>query len=193
MRSPRSTAVAALVITSAGAVYAAVSALASWEPSVGWLLQAAIHVGELLAVMALVRVGAAGTGRAGRTGLGLAILGQATMAVAEVLWPIDHGLGDILFGVAPVLTGVGMIIAGVVTVRAGRLSGWQRFLPLTLGLFIFAVMTPVLIVSGGPPAPAALWVIVGWDLLWALIASSTLTRAAEPSGAGPRRVEAELH
>jgi hypothetical protein len=74
-----------------------------------------------------------------------------------------------------VLTGIGLIGAGISILRAGRWTGWRRVLPLGLGIYIFVVMTPALIVSGGPPAPLALAVLAGWDVLWALIAVATLS------------------
>jgi hypothetical protein len=178
----------ALPVTILAVLYAAGSALAGWEPSLGWLVQAVIHVGELLAVLALALSGAAGTSRTARVGLGAAVLGQAVLAAAEVVWPADPGLGDTLFGIAPILTGVGLIVAGIAVLRAGRWTGWRRFTPVVLGVYIFVVMTPVLIASGGPPAPASLWAITGWDVLWTLIATSVLTSAplANPATAGAR-------
>ncbi|MFI5957761.1 hypothetical protein [Cryptosporangium sp. NPDC051539] len=191
MTRPRAAALAALLITAAGALYAAVSAVARWEPSLGWLVQATIHLGELLAVVALAPAGAGGTSRAARIGLGAAGLGQATLAIAEVVYPHSPAVGDALFGVGPLLTGIGLIVAGVVVARRWGGPAWQRVAPLVLGIYIFVVMTPVLIGSGGPPAPAAVWAIAGWDVLWALVAASALSRLA-PADAGGHRVVAEL-
>jgi hypothetical protein len=36
-------------------------------------------------------------------------------------------------------------------------------------------MIPILIASGGPPAPAALWAICAWDLLWCATAAALLS------------------
>ena len=183
MQRSRVTALTAMLITGLALVYVAVSALAGWEPSAGWLIQAVIHLGELAAVLALAFSGAAGPGRAARAGLTLAGVGQAVIAAAEVIWPHDHGLGDILFGVSPLLTGAGLITAGVAVLRAGVWTGAARFLPLTLGGYTILVLIPVMIGSGGPPAPLALWTIGGWDLLWFAIAAVALgaVRAAAPA------------
>ncbi|GAA0240365.1 hypothetical protein [Cryptosporangium japonicum] len=192
MARPRAVAVTALLITAAGTLYAAVGAVTQWEPAIGWLAQAVLHVGELLAVIALVSAGAARTGAAALVGLGAAALGQAVLAVAEVVYPGRPAVGDVLFGVGPLLTGVGLIVAGVVIVRRWGGPGWSRVGPLLVGAYVVVVLTPVLIGSGGPPAPAALAAIAGWDVLWALVAASALARLA-PADAGPRRVEAALH
>jgi hypothetical protein len=116
-------------------------------------------------------------------GLAAATVGQLTIAAAEVIWPSSPGLGDVLFSVSPILTGAGLITAGVATIRTGIWAGSSRFLPLTLGLYTILVLIPVMISSGGPPSPVALWTIAGWDLLWFALSASVLgrTRAAVPS------------
>jgi len=183
MNKTRASAVAALPITGFAVVYAAGSAVAGWEPSSGWLIQAIIHLGELLAVAGLAFSGAAGPGSLARAGLGAAAAGQLVFAAAEVIWPGHQELGDALFAIAPLLTGAGLIVAGVATIRAGIWAGASRFLPLALGLGTVVVLIPVMIGSGGPPAPVALWTIAGWDLLWFALGATVFgrTRTAAPS------------
>lgn len=202
MDKTRASAVAALLITAFAVVYAGGSAVAGWEPRLGWLLQAIIHLGELAAVAALAfssnLYGGTGTGtgtgtriRAGRIGLAAAAAGQLTIAAAEVVWPQSPDVAGVLFAVSPLLTGAGLITAGVTIARAG--AGPGRWLPLALGGYTLLVLIPVMIGSGGPPAPLALWTIAGWDLLWLLVAAAVLVRsradaAAPPSRSGPARV-----
>ena len=183
----RPTALAAAAITLLAVLYAAFSAVSGWQPGLGWLFQAVIHAGELLAVLALALSGAVGPGRAGRLGVGAAVLGQGVLAAAEVIYPRLPDLGNTLFAVGPLLTGVGLVTAGIAVLRARRWIGRQRFLPLAVGGYVFVVLIPVLIGSGGPPAPAALWSIAAWDLLWALLALSVLTNAQELSATPYRR------
>jgi hypothetical protein len=190
MNKSQASAVAALLITGFAIVYAAGSAIAGWEPSSGWLLQASIHIGELLAVVALASSGAAGRSRIAHMGLGAAIAGQLIMTAAELIWPNTPDFGDVLFGVAPILTGAGLITTGVAIIRAGDWAGSPRFLPLTLGMYTILVLIPVMIGTGGPPAPLALCTIAGWDLLWFTLSASVLdrTRAALPSNPAPAKV-----
>jgi hypothetical protein len=103
-------------------------------------------------VVALALSGAAGSGRAARTGLGASILGQAILAGAELTWPSKPDLGDMLFAIGPILTGFGLLAAGIAVLCAKRWAGWYQFTPIALGVYVFAVMIPVLIGSGGPPA-----------------------------------------
>jgi len=190
MDKSRASAVAALLITGSAIVYVVGSAVAGWEPSSGWLIQAIIHVGELLAVVALVFSDAGGRSRIARGGLAAAIVGQVIIAAAEVIWPSAPDLGDVLFSVSPIVTGAGLITAGVAILRAGVWAGSSRFLPLALGLYTILVLIPVMIGSGGPPAPLALWTIGAWDLLWFVLSASVLsrTRAALPSDPATAKV-----
>jgi hypothetical protein len=190
MNKSQASAVAALLITGFAIVYAAGSAIAGWEPSSGWLLQAIIHIGELLAVVALASGGAAGRSRIARIGLGAAIAGQLTMTAAELIWPNTPDFGDVLFSVAPILTGAGLVTTGVAVIRAGEWAGSPRFLPLTLGMYTILVLIPVMIGTGGPPAPLALFTIAGWDLLWFTLSASVLdrTRTALPSNPATAKV-----
>ena len=169
----RASAMAALLITAFAVVYAAGAAVAGWEPALGWLIQAVIHLGELSAVAALMLAGTAG-----RAGLAVAAAGQLVIAAAEVIWPHQPGLADVLFAVSPILTGGGLIAAGVAVLRAGSWAGPSRFLPLALGGYTIVVLIPVMIGSGGPPSAVALWTIAGWDALWCLLAATVLRRSA---------------
>ncbi|WP_433209741.1 hypothetical protein ACQP00_45810 [Dactylosporangium sp. CS-047395] len=193
MDRTRASAVAALLITAFAVVYAGGSAVTGWEPRLGWLLQTVIHLGELAAVAALAFSSARARGRAGRVGLAAAAAGQLAIAAAEVVWPHDPDVGDVLFAVSPLLTGAGLVVAGVVIARAGAWTGVARWLPLALGLYTLLVLIPAMVGSGGPPAPLALWVIAGWDLLWLLVAAAVLARSrmegAAPAGrSGSARV-----
>jgi hypothetical protein len=177
MNTSRASAVSALLVTAFAVVYAAGSAVAGWEPALGWLIQAVIHVGELLAVVALASSARTAPSRTARIGFAAAVVGQLTFAAAEVIWPHRPDLGNVLFGVAPILTGAGLVAVGVAVLRAQVLTGPGRFLPATHGVYTLAVLIPVMSGSGGPPAPAALWTIAGWDLLWCALAASLLMRA----------------
>ena len=64
-------------------------------------------------------------------------------------------------------------VAGVTLVRADR----GRWLPLALGVYTIAVLIPVEITTGGPPATLALASIAVWDVLWLMLALSVLSPA----------------
>lgn len=177
----RGAAAVAAVLTGLATVYPL--ALLAGMPDPGWayLPRGLIHVGELAAVVAVALCGAAGAGWLGPVGLGLAGLGAALLAVAEVLTEAGRGVSDTLFTIAPNLVGLGLLLAGAAVVRSGVWAGWRRWVVLGLGVFVFAVMTPVLIASGGPPAPGALWALAGWEVLWVLVAAAVLVETAGAS------------
>lgn len=81
---------------------------------------------------------------------------------------------------SPILTGAGLVTAGVAIIRAGVWARPSRFLPLTPGLYAVLVLIPVMIASGGPPAPLALWTIGGWDMLWFVLSASLLRLTPAP-------------
>jgi hypothetical protein len=189
MNKSRASVVAALLITGFAVAYAGGSAITGWEPSIGWLIQTIIHLGELLIVLALAGSGAGGHSRTFRVGMAAVVVGQLTIVAAEVVWLVGPDLGDVLFGVAPMLIGAGLITIGVTTLRAGVWAGWSRFLPLGFGLYTLLALIPVMIGSGGPPAPVALWTIAGWDLLWFALGATVLsrTRPSAPAGRAPAK------
>lgn len=61
---------------------------------------------------ALALSDAGGHGRVARVGLASAIVGQLIIAAAEVIWPSNRDLGDVLFSVSPILTGAGLVTVG---------------------------------------------------------------------------------
>ena len=182
-RRGRTAALVAALVTGLAVVYTLALLLGLRDPGWAALLRAVFHLGELAALVGLALCGAAGRGLPARLGFGAAALGQVLLAVAEVVFGTDPALAEVLFGAGPVLVGLGLVAVGVAVVRTGAWSGRRRLVPLALGAYVFVVMTPALVVSGGPPAPVALWALAGWDALWFLIAVSVL---AEPAGARGR-------
>lgn len=183
----RPLAAAAVLVTGLATVYTLALLLGMPDPGWAYLARGLIHLGELAALVALWLSGAAGAGLLGRIGLGLGCLGALLLAVAEVLTAGAPGTSDTLFAIAPTLVGLGLVLAGVAVVRAGRWSGWRRYVTLVLGVYVFAVLTPMIIVTGGPPAPAAIAGLLGWEILWVLVAVAVLRETAKDA---PRAVPA---
>jgi len=177
-------AVIATVITGLAALYTAAILLGMPDPGWAYLPRGVIHLGELAVLVALAMSGAAGTGVVGRLGLGLGCLGELMLAVAEVITASAPGVSDTLFAIAPNLVGLGLILTGIAVIRTGRWTGWRRWVTLVLGIYVFAVMTPVIIVVGGPPAVPALGALLVWEVLWVLIAVAALTETAQTARRG---------
>lgn len=178
IRSTRTAALVCVVGTAYGAVYAAAAAITAWEPSLSYAFRVPMHLAALAGVIGLVLSGAAGTGWLGRVGLGAATLGQVLLSAAELTYPGRPEVGEQLFMIAPPLSAIGMVLAGVAVLRTGRWTGWLRFTPLIVGLYVFVIQTPVFVIAGPPPAAAAVWTIAGWELCWVLLGVALWTDAA---------------
>jgi hypothetical protein len=177
----RAVAVVAAAITGLATVYVVGLLLGVPDPDWAYLPRGLIHLGELAAVVALALSGAAGTGPLTKLGVGLACLGALMFAVAEVTTLSADDTSDTLFAIAPSLVGLALILTGIAVVRTGRWSGWRRWVTLALGVYVFAVLTPLVISSGGPPAVPALAGLLVWQVLWVLIAVAVLVETERPA------------
>ena len=183
----RALALVGAVVTGLAVVYTAGLLLGMPDPDWAYLARGLIHLGELATLVALGLSGAAGTGLLGRLGIGVGVLGALLLAVAEVTTLSAPATSEGLFAVAPALVGLGLVLAGIATVRAGTWAGWRRWVTLALGVYVFVVLTPLIIASGGPPAVPAVAGLLGWQVLWVLIAVAVLveTRRAALSSPTP--------
>ena len=177
----RTMACTAGVVTGLAVVYTVGLLLGMPDPEWAYLPRGVIHLGELATLVAVGLSGAAGTGLLGRLGVGLGVLGALVLAVAEVLTLSAPVTSETLFAIAPNLVGLGLILAGIAVVRNGLWTGWRRWVTLALGVYVFGVMTPLIITSGGPPAPPALAGLLGWQVLWVLIAVAVLVETERPA------------
>jgi hypothetical protein len=177
----RTVACGAGVITGLATVYTVGLLLGMPDPDWAYLPRGLIHLGELATFVALGLSGAAGTGLPGRLGIGVGVLGALLLAVAEVITLSAPGTSETLFAIAPVLVGIGLVLAGIAVVRTGLWTGWRRWVTLALGVYVFAVLTPLIITSGGPPAYAAIAGLMVWQVLWVLIAVAVLVETERPA------------
>lgn len=176
--SARAVAMVGIVVTGIATAYVVALLLGMPDPAWGGWGRLVLHLGELAVLVALALGGAAGRGPLGRIGVGVAGLGLVLLAVAE------PSVVDLLFTIAPNLVGIGMLLVGVAVLRAGVWTGWQRWLPLAQGVALFAVLTPLIIVSGGPPETLGLVGLLVWEVLWVLIGVSAA--GAWQRGPAPR-------
>ena len=132
------------------------------------------HLGLILGLAALPASGALGAARYGRYGLAVALAGLVVLTGAE-LWAIALAGAamdspqlvplNAAYGIASTLAGAGLVAAGIAAVRSGGWSGWPRYLPLALGVWVFVPMFPAMM----GPFVAARLAITGWMLLFAFL------------------------
>jgi hypothetical protein len=139
------------------------------------------HLGLIAGQVALWTSGALGRSRTARAGHVLALGGMLLLAVTEVVAttaaesPYSSSrtdVLDVLYGISSVAAGVGLVIAGIAALRARVWQGWERWLPLALGVWVFVPMTPA-IMAGFLPARLS---ITGWMLLYAALGWALRTR-----------------
>ncbi|QHT70839.1 hypothetical protein GXP67_31425 [Rhodocytophaga rosea] len=63
------------------------------------------------------------------------------------------------------LSGLGMVVTGIQVLASKRWPGIKCILPLSVGLYPFLVMFPLLIITGHPDLVA----IMGWGVPWLLL------------------------
>jgi len=140
------------------------------------------HVGLVLGLLAVWSAGVVGRSGLGRSGHVLAVGGMVGLTLTE-LAAIAARNDDMdttrvavfgaVYGVVSVASGVGLIMEGVAARREGVWDGWQRWLLLAMGVWVFVPMFPALALS----FLGARLAITGWMLLfaalgWALVRSS---------------------
>jgi hypothetical protein len=128
----------------------------------------AIGVAQLLMVVGCVGLWsdhAFGGGALARTGLALAILGLALQAVGNLAAPF----GDlwVFYAIATLFIPVGFIVAGIAAVRSHVWHGWERFVPLGVGILpIVAVYPAYALGSAAGEFAVGVWglafVLLGW-------------------------------
>jgi type IV secretory pathway VirB2 component (pilin) len=132
------------------------------------------HLGIAVLIAALWTSGAAGRGGIGRLGVGGSVLWMLGLAVTELVaisakdspYPSPRtDTIEALYGATSTGIAVFLIIAGIAVLRARQWTGWQRWLPLALGVYVFVPLTPGLF---GPFWLGRL-VITVWMLLFALL------------------------
>lgn len=135
---------------------------------------AVTHLGLILGLLALWWCGAVPHNRLGRIGHVVAVSGMALLTINELVAisvageatdSAHAGIVGAIYGVTTIMIGLGMSAEGVAAVRDGEWSGWQRWLPLVLGIWLFVPTMPALFLEGD----VARLALTGWSLLFAAL------------------------
>jgi hypothetical protein len=140
------------------------------------------HLGLILGLLAVWSAGVVGRSGLGRSGHVLAVGGMLGLTLTELVAIVARHddmettrvavLGAV-YGVVSVAAGIGLVLEGIAARREGVWDGWQRWLLLVSGVWVFVPMIPALALS----FLGARLAITGWMLLfaaigWALVQSS---------------------
>ncbi len=131
------------------------------------------------AVLTFQQLGFAGSGWLPKVGAGLALVGLASWLAGGVVLSINPTADELFTPLGGVTQAIGYILLGIATLRAGKLSGWRRILPLVLGLWFF-IQLPLQfprIVAGGLPSYTLLLGV--WGILWAVFGYVLMTESRQ--------------
>ncbi|MBD2751310.1 hypothetical protein [Spirosoma validum] len=131
--------------------------------------------GWLCSMIGLRRIGAMGTDRFGRIST-IAILGSLTLAnlwnIYEMILPNHNTLLYYVLDSFWPISNVVMIGVGIAVIRARKLTGWKRYVPILCGLWLpitilisFTVGDMAFAISNG-------YTIIAWTLLAIIVLTS---------------------
>lgn len=130
------------------------------------LVYIVLHLLVAAGLVAFGRSGAAGTSRAARSGVAIAIAGTLTLTVGEFIGlPIRDALTDdtsaqvvgTVFGFGVLLSAIGFVLVGVATLRARVWDDWRRYSPLATGIWTSALVVLPLAVPKALPGCVAVY------------------------------------
>jgi hypothetical protein len=111
------------------------------------------HLMLLVGVVALARASWTRRSRLAVVGFWIAAVGFLLLTAMELLALTaanaataspEADLVNNLYGIPTIICGIGLLIGGVGFVQASRLSGWRRWLPLILGIYVFVPLMPAI-------------------------------------------------
>jgi hypothetical protein len=132
------------------------------------------HLGLVLGLLAVWSAGVVGRSGLGRSGHILAVGGMVGLTLTELAAIVARhddmdttrvAVFGAVYGVVSFASGLGLVLEGVAAIREGVWDGWQRWLLLGTGVWVFVPMMPALALS----FLGARLAITGWMLLFALI------------------------
>ena len=140
------------------------------------------HVGLVLGLLAVWSAGVVGRSGLGRSGHVLAVGGMVGLTLTELAAILARnddldttrvGVLGAVYGAVSLASGVGLVLEGIAARREGVWGGWQGWLLLVTGVWVFVPMMPALAMS----YLGARLAITGWMLMfaalgWALVQSS---------------------
>jgi len=114
------------------------------------------------------------SGRVGRTGLAVCLLGTGTMLlgnivefwVSELVWGTQTP-GWAMMGVGLAMLPAGFLLLGIGTLRAGVLAGWRRVVPLGFGVVLALIVMFVAAAYRTGEVLFAFGAVYGFALGWA--------------------------
>ena len=133
------------------------------------------------------------SGRLGKTGFAVCLLGTGTMLLGNVVefWVSEHFYGTQvpgweMMGVGLMMLPAGFVLLGIGTLSARVFTGWRRAVPLGFGLMLALVVIVLMAVAlwtGSQPRKGLIGAIVLIALGWMALGYALWSENAESSDA----------
>jgi hypothetical protein len=132
--------------------------------------------GYVIMLLGLWQSRAAGNGSLAKIALGLFVAGLAAILVATLVQWLTRNPDFFLYPVGGLFQLLGGLLTGVAVVRADRWEGWQRFAPLTQGLYFLVMLVLSLVIAGQGPSQLAEAL---WQVTWFAMSLALYTMTSE--------------
>ena len=141
------------------------------------------HLMLLVGVVALARTSWTRRSRLAVIGFWIAAAGFLLLTAMEVLAltaanaataSAEADLINSLYGIPTIVCGVGLLVGGIGFAKSSGLTGWRRWLPLILGIYVFVPLLPAVFAPyvWGRIA-ISVWMLLFAGLGWMLIRPGT--------------------
>lgn len=148
------------------------------DPRIAQSLGFVALIAMLWGTVELGRARPHGTAILGSFGFAVAALGPALLLIHEATYMRTGQVHEAMWPWALISPPLGMAIAGFVIVRARRVGGWARWIPLAVGALPLVVLAPLAALTRDVPFQA----VIAWGLLCILLGVAA-ARFARDTGA----------
>lgn len=147
-----------------------------WRFDLGSVLWLVADLAIALGIVGLMQARPHGASRVGSIALVVALVARVAFAGGEITSLIQGTDESPLIPIGSMLTALSMVAYGVVVVRRNVAVGAGRWAPLTVGLYPFVAMFPVLAATGEPS-----YLLIGlWGIPMAGVAATLQPKPAAP-------------
>lgn len=133
-------------------------------------------VGYVILLVGLWQARAAGNGLFGKISLGIFITGLVALLIAQIVQLLTNNADFFLFPIGGICQLFGGLLTGIAVAVSKRWESWQRFAPLSQGLYYLIVLMLPLIISHQPPTLLTESI---WQVTWFITSLALFTETSD--------------
>ena len=158
-------------------------------PIVAGLIGVVLVVGLAGGPLGLLTLQAAGSGRMGRVGATVTLIGLLSYLTGQLL---QTALGlaatdiGIFYAKGALFVSLGILPLGIAVLLARRLAGWKRFAPLFVGAYYVAMIPVQIVFFIGPNGAPSNTLLAFWGLTWVLLGYTIFSESKRKEAKPPR-------